>query len=90
MNVRVLNNPLTRVHHNERKAIIKVRRHVFLEWDKLQVYLQYTHEVPKPTLVKLAFNHIVLFLGMIARGVGAIRFNVQVKLESDEDLVLVI
>jgi len=90
MNTQVLNNPLTQVHHNEQNVITRVRRHAFMEWDRLQVYLQYTHEVPKPALVKLASNHIFRLLGMIAWGVGAILFNVQAKLEGDEDLVLVI
>jgi hypothetical protein len=52
--------------------------------------LQYTFEVPKPTLVKLAFNHILQFLGMIAWGVGAMPLNIHAKLEHDEDLAFVI
>jgi len=54
------------------------------------VYLQYTHEVFKPALVKPTFNHILQLLGMIAWGVKAIPFHVQAKLKGDEDLVLVI
>jgi hypothetical protein len=37
MNVWVLSNPLACFHHNEQKAIVKVKRHAFLEWDGLQV-----------------------------------------------------
>jgi hypothetical protein len=39
MNAHVLNNPLIQFHHNEQKAIIRVRRHANLQWDKLQVVL---------------------------------------------------
>ncbi len=52
--------------------------------------MQYTLEVLKPTLVKLTSNHIRQLLGMIAWGVGAIPFNMQTKLECDEDFTLVI
>jgi len=40
--------------------------------------------------VKLAFSHILRLLGMVAWGVGAMPFNMQTKLEHDEDLALVI
>ncbi len=52
--------------------------------------MQYTFEVPIPTLVKLASNHILQLLGMIAWGVGVMFLNVQAKLECDEDLALMI
>jgi hypothetical protein len=62
-----------------------------LEWDRLQVDLQYTLEVPTLTFVKLTSNHIFQLLGMITWGVGAINpFNMKAKLECDEDLALVI
>jgi hypothetical protein len=61
-----------------------------LEWDRFYIDLQYTHEVLKPTLVRLAFSHIFQLFGMIPWGVGAIPLNVQTKLECDEDLALVI
>jgi hypothetical protein len=76
MNMWVLNNPLAQFCHNEPKAIVRAKRHAFLEWDRLQVYLQYTLEVPKPTLVRLTSNHILWFLGMTAWGVGAMPLNV--------------
>jgi hypothetical protein len=47
-----------------------------LEWDRLYVDLQYTPKVLKLALVKLAFNHIFPFLGMVAWGVGSILLNV--------------
>jgi hypothetical protein len=59
MNAHVLNNPLAQFWHNEQKVIVKAKRHTFLEWDRLQVDLQYTPEVPKPALVRLASNHIL-------------------------------
>jgi hypothetical protein len=59
MNAQVLSNPLVWFHHNEQKVITKAKRHALLEWDKLQVDLQYTPKVPKPALVKLAFSHIL-------------------------------
>jgi hypothetical protein len=90
MNAHVLSNPLARFCHNEQKAIARAKRQTFLEWDKLQVHLQYTPKLPKPALVRLTFRHILRFLGMIAWGVGAMPFNVKVKLERDEDLALVI
>ncbi len=61
-----------------------------LEWVKLQADLQYTLEVSKLALVKLAFSHILQLFGMIAWGVGAMPFNVQAKLKRDENLALVI
>jgi len=35
-----------------------------MEWDRLQVDLQYTHEVIRLELVKLASSHILQLLGM--------------------------
>jgi hypothetical protein len=61
-----------------------------LEWDRLQVDLQYTLEVLKLGFARLVFSHIFQLLGMTAWGVGAIPLNVQTKLECDEDLALVI
>jgi hypothetical protein len=76
MNTRVLNNILAQFHHNEKKAIARAKRHLFLEWDSLQVHLQYTPELPKPALVKLTSNHILQLLNMTAWGVGAMHLNV--------------
>jgi hypothetical protein len=76
MNARVLNNPLAQFHCNEQKVIARAKRHTFLEWDRLQVDLQYAPKVPKPALVKLAFSHIRRLLGMTALGVGAMPLNV--------------
>jgi hypothetical protein len=90
MNAQILNNLLARFYCNEEKAIVWAKRHALLEWDRLQVDLQYTPEVLNPTLVKLASDYIFRLLGMIAWGVGAILFNVQAKLECDENLALVI
>jgi hypothetical protein len=62
MNARVLNNPLAQFHRNEQKVIARVKRHAFLEWDRLWVDLQYTPKVPKPTLVRLALATFFDFL----------------------------
>jgi hypothetical protein len=59
MNVWVLNNPLVRFHHNEHKAIAWVKKHTNLEWDRPQVVLQKTFEVPKLALIKLISSHIL-------------------------------
>jgi hypothetical protein len=59
MNVWVLSNHLAQFRHNEQKAMARVKRHAFLEWNRLQVDLQYTSEVPKPTLMRLVFSHIL-------------------------------
>jgi hypothetical protein len=64
MNMHVLSNPLGWFHRNEKKVIGRARRHATLEWDRLQVDLQYTHEVPRLALVKLASSHILQLLGM--------------------------
>jgi hypothetical protein len=90
MNAQVLNNPLAQFWHNEQKVIVKAKRHTFLEWDRLQVDLQYTPEVPKPALVRLTSNHILRLLGMSTLGVGVMLLNVQTMLEHDENLALVI
>jgi hypothetical protein len=76
MNARVLNNPLARFRHNEQKAIARVKKHVFLEWDRLQGHLQYTPKLLKFALVKLTFSHIIRLLTMTTWGVGAMPFNV--------------
>jgi hypothetical protein len=76
MNAWVLSNPLAQFHRNEQEAIAKAKKHTFLEWDRLQVDLQYTPELFKPSLVKLASSHIFQLLGMTAWGVGAMPFNV--------------
>jgi hypothetical protein len=76
MNAWVLSNPLARFHRNEQKAIAKARSHALLKWDRLQVDLQYTLEVPKPTLVTLASSYIFWFLNMSSWDVGAIPLNV--------------
>jgi len=52
--------------------------------------LRDTPKVPKPALVKLTSSHILELFGMIAWGVGSIVFNVQAKVECDEDLAIVI
>ncbi len=76
MNAWVLSNPLARFHRNEQKVIAKARRYTLLKWDRLQVYLQYTPNMPKPTLVRLAFSYVLWFLGMTSWDVGAIPLNV--------------
>ncbi len=90
MNERVLNNLLVWFRHNEQKAIARAKRHALLEWDMLQVDLQYTPEVFKLAFVKLTFNHILWLLGMTTWGVGAILLNVQAKLKHNEDLAIMI
>jgi hypothetical protein len=59
MNACILSNLLAWFRCNEQKAIAKVRKHITLEWDRLQVDLQYTLEVPRLTFVKLTFSHIL-------------------------------
>jgi hypothetical protein len=90
MNACVLSSPLAQFRHNEQKAIVRAKRHITLEWDRLQVDLHYTPEVLRPTFVKLTSSHTLQLLGMITRGLGAIPFNVQAKLKCDENLALVI
>jgi hypothetical protein len=90
MNAWVLNNLLAWSCHNEQKAIARTRRHALLEWDMLQVDLQYTPEVFKPTFMRLTFNLILWLLSMITWGAGAILLNMQTKLECNEDLAIVI
>jgi hypothetical protein len=85
-----LEQPLGSLPSQWTKAIAQTKRCAFLEWDRLQSDLKYTPKVPKPTLVKLASGHILWLLSVTARGVGAIPFNLQPKLEHDEDLALVI
>jgi hypothetical protein len=46
--------------------------------------------VPKLVFVKLAFSHILQLLGMTSWGVGSILFNVQAKVEHNEDLTIMI
>ncbi len=61
-----------------------------MEWDRLQVDLQYTLEMPKPTFVKVTFSHILQLPSMITWGVGAIPFNVHAKLERNKDFTIII
>jgi hypothetical protein len=82
MNALVLINPLARFYHNEQMAITRAKMHTFLEWDRLQVDLQYTLELLKLALVMLASSHILRLFGMTTWGVGAIPLNVQTWLES--------
>jgi hypothetical protein len=49
-----------------------------------------TPKAPKLTFVKLAFSHILRLLGMTTWGVGSISFNMQAKVECNEDLAIVI
>jgi hypothetical protein len=44
------------------KTIVRVKRHAFLKWDRLEVDLLYTPKVPKPALVKLALATFFNFL----------------------------
>ncbi len=76
MNAWVLSNLLVRFHCNEQKVIVKAKRHAILEWDRLQVDLQYTPELPKPALVRLVSSHILPLLSMTAWGVVAMLLNV--------------
>jgi hypothetical protein len=75
MNAQVLNNPLAQFHRNEQKAITRANKHTFLEGDRLQVDLQYTLELLRPALVRLASSHILWLLGITAWGVGVMPFN---------------
>jgi hypothetical protein len=59
INAWVLSNPLARFHCNEQKAIPKARKHAFLKWERFQVDLQCTPKMPKLTLLRLAFSHIL-------------------------------
>jgi len=68
MNAWVLSNLLVGFRRNEQKAIARVWRHAFLEWDRLQLDFQYTHEVLEFTLVRLVFGHILQLLGMTTWG----------------------
>jgi hypothetical protein len=70
MNACVFNNLLAWFRHNEQKDIVKVKRHAFLEWDRLQVDLQYTPKLLKLALVKLVSNHIPRLFGMTTSGCG--------------------
>ncbi len=81
MNVWILNNLLIWFRHNEKNVIARARRHALLEWDILQVDLQYTPEVFKLAFVRITFNHFLWLLNMTTWGVGAILFNVQAKLD---------
>jgi hypothetical protein len=90
MNAQVLSNPPALFHRNEYNAIVTTRMHTNLGWDKFQVVMRDTPKVPKPTFVKLASIHILQLFGMIACGVGFILFNMQAKVECNEDLVVVI
>jgi hypothetical protein len=42
MNACVLSSPLAQFHRNEQKEIARAKMHITLEWDRLQVDLQYT------------------------------------------------
>jgi hypothetical protein len=89
MNAWVLSNLRAKFHRNEQKAIARARKNTKPKWYKLHVVWCDTLKILKPTLVKLAFSHIQ-FLGMTAWGVGFIPFNVQVKVECDEDFAIMI
>jgi hypothetical protein len=54
MDKRILGNPLVHLHQNEQKAIDQSKHKATFEWDHLQA-LQHL-ELPKPTLVAMAFN----------------------------------
>jgi hypothetical protein len=54
MNARILNNLFARFHYNEEKTIAWAKRHALLEWDRLQVDLQYTPEVPNSRTCEVA------------------------------------
>jgi hypothetical protein len=58
MNAHVLNNLLAWFYHNEQKVIAKAKKHTNLEWDRFQVDLQYTPNIPNPAFVKLICSHI--------------------------------
>jgi hypothetical protein len=53
MNAWVLNNLLARFCNNEQNVIVRAKRHINLEWDRLQVVLWNTPKVPKLALVCL-------------------------------------
>lgn len=42
-NIKIMDsNPLDQFHHNEKKVIVKAKKHTNLEWNRLQVTLQDT------------------------------------------------
>jgi hypothetical protein len=65
-------------------------KHTNMEWGRLHVALWDTPMVPKPLFVKLASSHIFHLLGMTSWGVGSILFNVEAKVEHNEDVVVMI
>jgi hypothetical protein len=90
MNVWVLNNLLAQFCHNEQKVVARAKKHTNLEWGRFNVALRNTPMVLKLVFVKLAFSHILQLLGMTSWGVGSILFNVQAKVEHNEDLAIMI
>ncbi len=62
MDKRILGNPLVHLHRNEQKAIDQSKHKAISEWDHLQVKALQHLELPKPTLVTMAFNQLFLTL----------------------------
>jgi len=73
-----------------KRLLLRLGKHAFLEWDRFQVDLQYTPKMPKPALARLTSNHILRLPNMTTWGVGAIPLNVHAKLECNEDLAIII
>jgi len=58
INKRILGNPLVHLHQNEQNVIDQSKHKAIFEWDHLQFKTLQHLELPKPTLVMMAFNRL--------------------------------
>jgi len=81
MNVKIMNDSMGILQHNEQKATTRVRTKVVVEWDRLQQIAKWQPKVRKPSLLKLASIQLLKIIGILAWCMGIILMN-----EKDEYL----
>ncbi len=75
MNVKIMNDSMGILQHNEQKAITRVKTKVVVEWDWFQQIAKWQPKVRKPSLLKLAFKQLLKILGVLTWCMGIIIMN---------------
>jgi hypothetical protein len=86
MNACILGNVMAMERRNDQKVANCARAKAQHKWDKLIIVIEQCPKLPKPTLVKLAWEQLLEVLGFNVWGVGNMPQDVTSLMEKDEDL----
>jgi hypothetical protein len=86
MNARILGNAMVVQKRNDQKVASRARAKALCEWNHLVAIAKQCPPFPKPALVKLASEQLLMVLGFNAWGVGNVPRYATSRMEKDEDL----